>query len=93
MSLEHLLAQRCHLNICSLKEGGALNLRRRKSAQKLEEIRSYKIRNEKGPEKKEIKIFFLFFLQTWFNNSNLSIGVSDHQADPTEHPVCCPAQR
>merc|ERR550539_798104 len=45
---DHLLAQRRHLNICSLKEGGTLNL---------------------------------------------SVGVSDHQADSTEHPVFCPAQR
>ena len=51
MSPNHLLAQRGHLNICSLKEGGALNLRRRKSAQKLEEIRSYKIKRVQKREK------------------------------------------
>ena len=32
-------------------------------------------------------------LKTWFNNSNLSIGVPDHHTDPTEHPVSCSAQR
>ena len=31
INCDHLFAQRGHLNICRLKEGGALNLRRRKA--------------------------------------------------------------
>ena len=69
-SMEHLFAQCCKLNVCAFKEGGALNLMKRKKLLKMRnkyltksDNSNLSLRGNNGSEKKEKGRFFTNLVQ------------------------------
>ena len=68
--MEHLFAQCCKLNVCAFKEGGALNLMKRKKLLKMRnkyltksDNSNLSLRGNNGSEKKEKGRFFTNLVQ------------------------------